>query len=127
MILGDRVNKIEVEVKDRTVYKGMNIGISIKDVKENNKRLEFEYECRMDYPDSAIMTINGVIVAEEDSKKKKKIWESWKKDKTIPKEYLENLLNAINFLASAHGTVIARVVNIRPPIRAPRLTLKEKA
>ncbi len=127
MILGDRVNKVEVEAKDRTKYEGLKINIKIEDVKETKDgKLEFYYTTAYDYGPMGYMKISGTILAEEEKKERKRLLDSWKKNKSLPKDYLEKLLNVINFVDSAHGTIIARVVNIRPPIRAMRLTIKEK-
>ncbi len=127
MILGDRVDKIKAEVKDRSKYKGITIHMKVDDViDKDGDLLEIKYTTTFDYTqDSALMEISGTIVAKEDSKEKKRLLKEWKNKKQLPLDYLEKLLNVINFVDSAHGTIVARILNIRPPIKAMKLTLKK--
>ena len=123
MIVGDRVNKIEAKIKDRSENAPMNIGMRITDVKEENDMVEYHYEYSVNYGNAGSIKISGVIYARDEPKE---VVESWKKDKKLPKEHMERLVNVINYLGSVHGTLVARVLNYRPPLVPPRLSVKEK-
>ena len=123
MIVGDRVNAIEAEVKDRNAQEGMNIGFTIKDVRKNGDLVEYDYEYNVSYGDAARITIRGTIIGRDEPKE---ILEGWKKNKQIPPKEMERLVNIINYLGSVHGTLVARVLNYRPPMVPPRLSVKQE-
>jgi len=123
MIVGDRVNAIEAEVKDRNAQEAMNIGFTIKDVRENGDIIEYDYEYNVSYGNAAKITIRGTIIGRDEPKE---ILESWKKEKKLPPKEMERLVNIINYLGSVHGTLVARVLNYRPPLVPPRLSVKQE-
>lgn len=126
MIVGDRVTKIESEIKERKAHNGLKLNIAIKDVSSENDRVVFDYLYEVTYTDVGYIKIFGKMFANEEEKLEKEIHDSWKKNKKIPEEYMEKLLNAINFTATSHATLVARVMNYSPPLIPPRLTMKKK-
>ncbi len=126
IIIGDRVDGIEAKVHKRERWNGLSINISIRDVKESNGLLEFYYTYLAKYGEEvAEIKIEGVMFAREEEEKRKAILEFWEKNKKVPKENLVGLLNAINYACSAHGTIIARVLNFAPPLIPPRIRMEE--
>ena len=125
MIIGDRVNKIEAEIKERKAHEGLSLNILLKDVREAGKNIEFDYVYVVEYKGVGKISIHGTMVAEEEGKQKKKILDEWKKNKKVPNDYMERLLNAINFAATAHATIVARVLSYAPPLIPPKLSLKK--
>ncbi len=121
MIVGDRVNGIEAKLNKRSGFEGLSISIKVNDVKEDGDRLVFDYTYRVDYTkDVGYIQINGEMFAQEDEELTKKILDGWKKNNRIIDEYDERLLNAINYAASAHSVIVARVLSFAPPIIPPR-------
>lgn len=125
MIIGDRVNRIEAFVKDRTTFEGMKINVVVKDVREENNRLEIDYVYEVDYGAHGNLKIEGTLFAEEEKDLKEKILEEWGKNKKLDENFAERFFNTVNFLGSAHGTIIARVLNMRPPLIPPRIVKKK--
>ncbi|RME79022.1 MAG: hypothetical protein D6769_03460 [Methanobacteriota archaeon] len=123
MIVGDRVNAIEAEIKNREANTGMNIGMKIVDVKEKDGNVEYDYEYTVDYGEAGSIKIRGTIIGRDEPKE---TLESWKKDKKLSKEDTERLVNLINYLGSVHGTLVARVLSYRPPLVPPRLSVQQK-
>jgi len=126
-IFGDRVDGIEARVHKRERWSGLSINISMRDVKEGaNGVVEFHYAYAATYGDKvAEIKIEGVMFARFDSdEEKEKVLNLWKEKKKVPKEHLAVLLNAINYACSAHGTIIARVLNFAPPLIPPRLRVE---
>ena len=127
MLLGDRVVKIEAEIKEIKPHRGLKINIAIRDVKRNGKRLSIDYLYSVNYgEDIGYINIHGRMFAEEEEKEAKKLEEAWKKDGKLPKQYMEKLLNAINYTCSSHATIVARVLNYLPPLIPPKLAVKEE-
>ena len=127
MIIGDRVDKIEAEIKERKAHEGLKLNILIKGVREiEGGRLAFEYEYTTLYEGVGTIKISGEMYAEEDDKTRKRLLDNWKNGKKIEKDYMERLLNAINYSATAHATLVARVLNYPPPMLPPRLGLRSR-
>ena len=123
MIVGDRVNGIEAEIKDRSAQPNLNIGFKITDVREIEGGVEYDYEYTVNYGEAGRIVIKGTLVGRDEPQE---ILESWKKDKKIPPKEMERLINVINYLGSVHGTLVARVLNYRPPLVPPRISVKEE-
>jgi hypothetical protein len=125
MIVGERVEKLEVNVAKRPERAGFNMNVRILDVKEDGKYLDVKYEHTIKYTHGdAEIKIIGHLFMDEDEKTKKELLESWKKNKKLPNDRMEQVLNSANYLATVYGTVVSRVVNIAPPIIPLRLKLK---
>jgi len=125
MIVGDRVNKIEADISATANYEGFKIDIKMGDVrKEAADRLLISYIYTVDYGALGKVSLYGVVV-EGDPKVIPNLEDTWTKTKRLPPEYMEQLVNVINFLGSAHGTIVSRVLNVRPPIIAPKLAVKQ--
>ncbi len=126
MFIGDRVDKIEAELKERKPHKGIKVRINIINVREDQDNLLFEYEYIVDYVEVGAIKIRGVVFAQEEKEEKEKILEGWKKNKKIEDSYMERLLNVINYAATSHAIIIARVLNYPPHFIPPRLSLRRK-
>ena len=127
MIIGDRVNGVEAKINERKNFEGLSIAIKINDVKEEDGRLVFDYTYRVEYTkDVGYITINGQMFAQEDKKLTKEILDGWKKENKIPDSYDERLLNAINYAASSHAVIVARVLSFAPPFIPPRFRRAKK-
>lgn len=122
MIVGDRVKKVEGEVFKRERFQNLSINISVKEVREEggNLVIDYIYEARYE-PEKAYLKIEGEVFDKEEKNKRKEILEKWQKDKVLPDDYLGYLMTAINFICSAHGTLLARILGYTPPLVPPRI------
>lgn len=129
MIVGNRVISIEAKRGEKEI-KGLDIRIGFKEVRENkndNDILDIDYEYIASYrEDAGEIKITGTIFAKEDEKTKKAILDAWKKNNRLPEDYMESALNNVNFMGAANGTIIAKVLNIAPPLLPPRLKMQKK-
>lgn len=126
MIVGGKITAIEGKKNKEEAPKGLSINIGLTDVKIKEDIVEIEYTYTASYPeDVGELVIKGVMYAKEDKKLVKKIEDEWKKSKKVPEEYAELLLSAINYNGSANGTLLARVLNLSPPLFPPKLSLKK--
>jgi hypothetical protein len=133
MIIGGKINEVEIKRKKDAPTTGFDINVNIKSIveEEKEKKIIIEYEYSVNYkPDVASMRIVGELIGEfSNSKEILKEWEKSKKEKRVaklPPEFSEEVLNAINYICSVNGTILARVLNIVPPIVMPKLQLEKE-
>ena len=125
MIVGGRIDQIEGKRQNENEnMKGLNINITIEDLKADGDSLEIGYTYTATYNDNVgHLKIKGVLIAKEDKKLVKEIKQEWDKNKKLPDNYAESTLNVINYSGSANGTLIARVLNLSAPLIPPRIQL----
>ncbi|MBI2079417.1 hypothetical protein HYT84_01520, partial [Candidatus Micrarchaeota archaeon] len=117
MITGGKIDKVEATKANEVAMAGLNINVALDDVKVKGKNIEIDYTYTATYADNiGEIKLKGTLFATEDDKLSKEVEATWKKNKKVPDEYAEALINAINYTCSANGTLIARVLNMAPPI-----------
>ena len=135
MIVGFGFTKLSAEKLDFVKGKlDVNNNVSIKDVKEdsfsfgkdNKSIVKFIFEFTSKY-EPAIGTIlfEGEVLYLEDPKKIKEILVSWKKDKSVDKEIMQGLLNAILTKCNVQALIMSQEVNLPPPIPMPRVQMSQ--
>ncbi len=124
MIVGERILEVSGNKVPRTNIKGLNINISLEDVKLADEIVEITYVYTANYQeDVGQIKIRGVILAKEEAKLAKDIAETWKKSKKVPDEYATVVLSAVNYSGSANGTLLARVLGLTAPLIPPKIQL----
>ncbi|MFH1393980.1 MAG: hypothetical protein ABII71_03205 [Candidatus Micrarchaeota archaeon] len=127
MIVGERIVEVTGNKDKWEPIKGLNINISLDDVKVDGENVEIHYSYTANYEEGVgKLSIRGILIAKEDKKTAKSIEDEWKKHKKIPDEYAQSTLSAINYSGSANGTLLARVIGLTAPLIPPRIQLKEK-
>jgi len=127
MIVGGKIDEISAKKTSENAINGLNINITLENVKVKGEDIEMHYEYTASYAvDVGELKIKGVLYAKEEKKFAKEIEDEWKKSKKLPDNYAETVLNAINYSGSANGTLVARVLNLSPPLIPPRIQLQKK-
>ncbi len=127
MIVGGKIDSVEAIKKSEDALKGLNINIVMEDVKVKGENVEMTYTYTVTYDEGiGELKMKGVLYAKEEKKFAKEIEDEWKKSKKLPDSYAEGILNAINYNGSANGTMVARVLNLSPPLIPPRIQLAKK-
>jgi len=124
MIVGDRVNKIDADIDTAKSFEGFKIDIKMGEARKEGDRMLINYIYTVDYGAVGKVSLYGTVV-EGDPKLVASLDEAFAKTKRLPPDYMEQLVNVINFLGSAHGTIVSRVLNVRPPIIAPKLAVRQ--
>lgn len=126
MITGGRTTGVEAKkLKEGASVAGMNVNISIEDVRAEKDKLTFKYVYTIDYaPDVAKFRIEGEIFGED--KNAKALEESWKKSKNLEPAVAEELLTAITYSGTTIGTLLAFSLNVQAPINLPRARVAPK-
>ena len=127
MIVGGRIDEIEGKRTSNENMKGLNINITIEDLKADGEDVEITYTYTAQYNDNVgYLKLKGILMAREEKKLVKEIKQEWEKTKKLPETYTETVLNVINYSGSANGTLIARVLNLSAPLIPPRIQLTSK-
>ena len=133
MIVGFGFTKLSAERIEPAKGKiDINNNVSIKDVvednfslgKDNQNVIKFKFEFTSKYePSVGTILFEGDLLYMEEPKKAKEILSSWKKDKKIPKELMEGLLNTILTKCNVQALIMSQEVNLPPPIPMPKVQL----
>lgn len=133
-IVGLQFDKIVVDRTDVPTGKmSVKNNIVIKDIDKKdfstNKIKQFVLLFKFEYvaeyePKIAKITLNGTTTWLDQEAKIDEIAKGWKKDKKIPKDVMTPLLNNILNRCNIEALILAREVNLPPPIQLPRITVK---
>ncbi|VVC02705.1 Uncharacterised protein [Candidatus Bilamarchaeum dharawalense] len=124
MIVGERILEVSGTKTPKSNIQGLNINISLEDVKLEEDTLEMTYIYTANYQENVgSLKIKGVLLAKEDATTSKNIVDSWKKSKKVPDDYATVVLSAVNYSGSANGTLIARVLGLTAPLIPPKIQL----
>ena len=98
MIVGERILEVSGTKVPKANIQGLNINISLEDVKLESEVLEMTYVYTASYQkEVGSLKIKGVLLARETEAKAKYILETWKKSKKVPDDYSTTVLSAINY------------------------------
>ena len=135
-IVGFNFSRISAEKKG--VVKGkitINNNIAIKEVekkdlslgttKQDGVKFIFEFTSKYE-PKFAEITLGGDVLFLAGAEEVKKILDSWKKDKKVPKEVMAQVMNAALTKCNVQALIISRDVNLPPPIPMPSVQVGKK-
>jgi len=127
-------SKIAIEKMNPLAGKvSINNNVTIKNVEKTqlalgkNKQdvLKFTYEYTAKYdPKIALITLVGTLTYMPKKEKIDELVKQWKKEKKLPNEILSPVLNSIYTKCNVQALVMAREINLPPPIQLPKVTLK---
>jgi len=128
MITSTRITKVEAERKSNEAITGVRFNINIQNVKTSGEEVEVEYAFEVTYQgkkeDVGHLTITGNLQAKEEKKVVANIEKEWKEKKRLPIEFAETVINTINFVCGANGTLVSLPVGLTPPIPMPQAKLQ---
>jgi len=124
MIVGNKIIYIEAKKEKDEPPSGFKVDMKIEDVKFENGELIVKYSYTANYEgDVGSIKIVGIARAREENGEK--IAEEWKKTGKLPENLGERFANFINLSGSTNGTLIAKVLNMMPPLIPPRLRISK--
>lgn len=114
----------KISINNNVIIKNLEkIKITLGKTKQDV--LRFSYEYTADYkPKIALITLVGNLTYMEKPEKIDELIKQWKKDKNLPKEILTPVLNSIYTKCNVQALIMARELNLPPPIQLPKVTLK---
>tara|TARA_Y100000310_G_C20657040_1_gene802508 strand:+ start:490 stop:915 length:426 start_codon:yes stop_codon:yes gene_type:complete len=106
----------------------INNNVSIKNVDdmafsvEGKKGLKFTFAFNCNYePELGKIEVEGQVLFVEDGKKIEEIKKSWDKDKRIPMEIMEQIINAALHKGNIQAIKISEEVNLPSPLQLPKV------
>lgn len=126
-ILGGRVTSMAAKKLEENPTESINMNVDILSVTNESKILKVVYAAKISYePKVAMVVVEGELIVDEDTEAKaKEAVESFKKNKRLPTELAEEVVTAVNYSATAVGTVAAFAVGLSAPINVPRVKIQE--
>ncbi len=135
-VLGLKFNKLSVETLNPPKGKiSVNHNISVTDVDSSDlflgtakqTVLKVDFKFTADYePKIAHILLEGTLTYFDKPDAIKSTVESWKKDKKMPNEMLNNILNTIVTKSNIEALFLAREVNLPPPIALPKVQVQQQ-
>lgn len=133
-IIGFNFSKIAGERKPTAAGKvSINNNLQIKEVSETElelgdarqKGLTFTFEFSVKYePSHGSIDLIGHVLFTEDQKKVSEIIAGWKKDKRLPAEITEGVINSILAKSNVQALILSQELNLPAPIELPKIGAK---
>ncbi len=124
MITGGTIDYVEAKREKEGDPKGIGIDIQLTAVKVEGRRITIKYDYKVVYNEGiGNMKMSGTLFADEDAKKAKEVEETYKKEKRLPDDFAEVVLNTISFTCGTNGIFVIRPVNLAPPLVPPKIQL----
>ncbi len=123
---GIKFSRVEAESRNKGNFTSMAIKLDILDMvpadRDGGLKIAFTYS--VDYkPDIASMKFSGYLLLKGTRDELARLSGEWKKDKTIPRNVAEPLINVVKFNAETNGVLVAKAIGIVPPLLAPRIEI----
>ncbi len=110
----------------------INNNVSIKDVEEmgfsveGKKGLKFTFEFTCHYePDLGKIDVEGQVLFVDEQAKVEEVQNSWKKNKKIPLEVMEQVVNAALHKGNIQAIKVSEDVNLPSPLPLPKVRPSE--
>lgn len=91
--------------------------------KQASAKFYFEFTAKYE-PKVADILLSGFLIFADKEESVKSIIDGWKKDKKLPKEVMSSVLNIVLSRCNVEALLLAREVNLPPPIPLPKVTVK---
>ncbi|VVC02841.1 Uncharacterised protein [Candidatus Bilamarchaeum dharawalense] len=117
--------KVEAEHVKEDAFTNVAVNLNIQDAKVagSDFRTDFIFSVMYD-PYVAHIKFNGYVLIEGTSTEINQLATVWKKDKLIPRELGEQLINAVTFQAQCNGVLVAKALSMTPPLLSPKIQIK---
>ncbi len=136
VVVGFNFTKINVERKNPLKGKVKitnNVAIKKVEVKDlalgkaKQQGLKFTFEFVTKYePSFGEINLVGDILYMDQDKKIKEVTESWKKNKSVPKDVMAQILNNILNKCNIQALILSQQINMPAPIPLPKVSVGEK-
>ncbi|MFA5077213.1 MAG: hypothetical protein WC488_02190 [Candidatus Micrarchaeia archaeon] len=127
MITSLKITEVDAKRGAGTPSGGFEVMFNIEDVKveKDEVRIVFLYNAK--YKDGgAYIKLKGELASKEDKETVKKV-EQEMKNKRLPTDYMQKVVNTVNYFGTTNATVVSTLLNVAPPIRMPNLQFNEPA
>jgi hypothetical protein len=125
---GIRLYKVEAECLSDKKFEGIAAALDVSKMevsKPGALRIDFSYATEY-RPQVARIKFYGFVSLEGKKGELESLLSRWKRDKFIDKENFEALVNLIKFTSETNGVLVAKALNIAPPLVGPKIRLSGK-
>ncbi len=98
--------------------------LALGDKKQEALRFTFEFKASYE-PKLAHITLEGEVLWVDSNEKIEATLKSWKKDKKLPPEVMNPVLNAVLARSNVEALVLSRELNLPPPVPLPKVELDQ--
>lgn len=122
MITGVKINEVQAKKMGDEPVPNFDALFDFEEVKVNKDEITLKFVYTAKYGDSgSFIKVKGILTSKEDKETAKKIEEE-SRNKRVPTEYIQSVVNTINYFGATNATVIAVVMGMVPPVKMPALT-----
>ncbi len=98
--------------------------VPVGNAKQLTARFHFSFSANYE-PKIAVISLKGFLTYFDKKEVLEELEKAWKKDKKIDKNIMESVLNTILGKCNIEALILAREVNLPPPIPLPKVTVKQ--
>lgn len=124
MLVNLIVDSIDAKVLARAKVSSFHTDVGVKGAGFTDSTMTVNFKWSVMYAENiAYVTLEGRAVFAESPEKIKAIIREWDAKKTIPKDYISQMSNEINYFCVVNAALITRPMDIAPPIVLPNIVL----
>ena len=95
--------------------------------KQRQKGVSFNFEFTSSYsPQMGEIILSGEVLYLGDIKQNEDIIKGWEKTKTVPKEIMAEVMDAILTKCNIEAIILSRDISLPPPIPLPKVKVRDK-
>ena len=131
MITSISISKIEASRENNETIANMKFNINFDDVKVVKDEVEVLFTFTTIYEGAegskqiGKLLINGGLQSKESKKDAEEIEDTWRKKKTLPLKFAEDVINMLNFECGSRGTLVAYSIGFVAPLPISRARLQD--
>ena len=114
--------KGKINIKNNVAIKEVSsIDMSLGKIKQKGLKVEFEFKSVYE-PDIAQILFEGNVLDVSDEKSVEDLLKGWKKDKKLPNQFMEPIINSILNRCNIQALIFSKELNLPPPIPMPKVS-----
>ena len=117
MFTGSKIKSVKAVRNKEGPLEGLNINVKVEGVEQRGELVEVKFDYTADYRKQvAVVRIKGSLFFREDLVFAEKIKNSYDETGEIPKEFLENALNTVNYVCGVDAALLTETLGLKPPL-----------
>ncbi len=129
MITSVKVDSVSAEKKEEAIPDNIAFNINFDDIKIDGENVEVDVTYSAIYQankkEIGRINIKERLFTKEDQNIRKEIETKWK-DRSLPTQFAEEIINFLNFDTAGRGTLAAYAIGFPAPLNISRVKVEEK-
>lgn len=127
MITNIMINRIDAKILKRGLVKSFDTRIDIRGAEFSGNTANFGFRWTAQYsPNIGYISMDGIVCISETPERIKQLVSEWKKKKSVPGDFTQEITNGINYYCTVNSPLIAKAMEVQPPINVPILNAKKQ-